>query len=104
MDMVIIYYLKAAGIVVADFIAAWAVARCVGKRCGWIRSQPAKVLLFSVGTGALLVAGIGRLGWPIQTWSGESSSEHLDQCIFFLLSMGGTFLLMLEYFLPKESS
>jgi hypothetical protein len=44
-----------------------------------------------------LVAGIGRLGWPIQTWSGDSQAERLDQGVFLFLSLLGTFLVVFEY-------
>lgn len=102
MDVVIFNYIKAAVIVVGDFGAAWAFARWARKRLPLFRSKAIRVILFLVGTGALFVAGIGRLGWDIQTWSGSSPAERLDQSIFIILSAVGTFLLMLDYFAGKE--
>jgi hypothetical protein len=103
MNPVLLKYLKTVAIVAADFFAAWAVTRRMPRQFAWFRSQTTRIFLFLTGTGALLVAGIGRLGWAIQSWSGQSSSEHLDQGIFFILSVGGTFLLVLDYFLVKDS-
>jgi hypothetical protein len=49
------------------------------------------------------VAGIGRLGWSIQTIGGKSPPERLDQAIFFALSLSGTFLLVYDFFVGQLS-
>jgi hypothetical protein len=49
-----------------------------------------------VGTSFLLVAGIGKLGWSIQTWDGNAPAESLNEWIFLILSHIGTFLLFID--------
>jgi hypothetical protein len=58
----------------------------------------ARTACFLVGSALLLVVGIGRLGWSIQTIDGHSPPERLDQVLFLILSLAGTFLLVFEYF------
>jgi len=60
-------------------------------------------IAFMAGTGMLLVAGIGRLGWSIQTYKGQSPAEKADRLIFWILSVGGTHLLVLDFALSKYS-
>ncbi len=70
-------------------------------------SRRNRLLFLIVGTGLLLVAGIGKLGWSIQTWDGETSAEKLNDCIFWIASYIGTFFLFtqLNYqFLNKTGS
>jgi hypothetical protein len=97
MRHVVLIYLKSVGLVVAVFALAGLVAQFAAtkwpKLCrGWFR-----VVAFLLGSGLLLAAGIGRLGWSIQTWSGDSQAERLDQFIFLFLSLLGTFLMTFEY-------
>jgi len=56
-----------------------------------------RLWIFFFGAGLLLVAAIGRLGWEIQTWATESPAEKLDQAIFWISSVTGTFLLIFDY-------
>jgi len=98
---VVFNYLRAGLYVVVEFVFAWGLATFfLGKYSLW-RSDRTQLVLFLFGTGILLVAGIGRLGWPIQTLGGNSPAEKLDQGIFLLLSLSGTFLLLLDYFLSR---
>jgi hypothetical protein len=62
-------------------------------------SRGIHLALLSVGAGLLLAAGIGRLGWAIQTIGGTSPPEVLDRRIFTALSHVGTFLVALDLFL-----
>src|SRR5688572_20928973 len=65
-------------------ILAYVVGRGVGRGI--------HLALLGVGAGLLLAAGIGRLGWAIQTIGGTSAPEVLDRRIFTALSHVGTFL------------
>jgi len=63
-----------------------------------------RLWLFLIGTGLLLVAAIGRLGWEIQTWSGKTPKEKLDKTLFWIFSVSGTFLLIFDYCLGNPST
>ena len=54
-------------------------------------------MAFLLGTGLLFVAGIGRLGWSIQSIRGTTPPEQLDQWIFRVLSLFGTFFLIYHF-------
>lgn len=98
---VVFNYVRSGLYVVIEFVFAWAlVTFFLGKYSLW-RSDRTRLVLFLLGTGILLVAGIGRLGWPIQTIGGSSPAEKVNQGIFLVLSLSGTFLLLLNYFLTR---
>ncbi len=95
-------YFKVAGIVGSEMFLAWGlVSQIIEPRFPCLTTDKAKRVLFLLGTGALLVAGIGRLGWDIQTWDGNTPPEKLDGIIFWTLSLGGTFLLLLDFFITQ---
>jgi hypothetical protein len=84
--------------VVVGLVLAWAANT-------WFRPHISAIRpwAFILGVGLLLVAGIGRLGWDIQTWGGESPPERLDTWIFWILSSAGTVLLIVDYALAKSA-
>jgi O-antigen/teichoic acid export membrane protein len=101
MDRVIKNYLWSTLVVTmaigAGFVAGWFITRefspaAVGR---WRQTA------FMGGTGMLLVAGIGRLGWSIQTYKSQSPAEKIDRVIFWILSVGGTHLLVFDFALGK---
>ena len=49
------------------------------------------------GTLCLLTAGIGKLGWSIQSWVGTTPPESLNQGIFLTLSHLGMFFVFTEW-------
>jgi hypothetical protein len=57
------------------------------------------IMLGCFGTAILLVAGIGKLGWSIQTVGGTTPAEKLNEYIFWVLSCVGTFLVFVDIFL-----
>ncbi len=100
MGQVIINYLLTALYVLLSFSLSWLLAYVA------IRKFPKFVerthdVAFLLGTGLLLVAGIGRLGWSIQTLDGTTSAEALDQDIFWVLSVFGTVLLVFEFAIQR---
>ncbi len=73
------------------------VARFLVHRFPKTSTPKVRLLFFLIGCGALLIAAIGRLGWSIQTMSGESLAEKIDIAVFTFLSISGTFLLIVDY-------
>ena len=55
-----------------------------------------RLVYLIVGSGFLLVASIGKLGWSIQTYGGNTPAERLNEWIFLFLSRIGTFLLFID--------
>ena len=47
----------------------------------------------------LLTAGIGRLGWEVQTWDGTSPLESWNKIVFQILIHLGSYTLFLNIFL-----
>ena len=101
MGQVVLNYLKSFGLVVAVFVLAAVASRLAATRARCLCHGQIRVFAFLLGSGLLLVAGIGRLGWPIQTWNGESQAEGLDMDVFLVLSLFGTFLVVFEYLVGR---
>ncbi len=100
MNPVVSNYLWTGVYVLIDFACAWVVAFLL-VRFRLFVSDTARLGVFLLGTGILLIAGIGRLGWSIQTIGGATENETLDQLIFFYSSLFGTFVLLLGYFVDR---
>ncbi len=64
----------------------------------WPRMQRPmfRAILLIVGASLLLVAGVGKLGWEIQTIDGTSKPEMLNNSIFNMLSYAGTFCIFFD--------
>jgi hypothetical protein len=95
MDVVLHYVLTAIYVTInigLAFFTAWLIAI---KRPQWV-TDGKKAFLLVVGTGILLVAGVGKLGWSIQTMVGTTPAEQMNEAIFLTLSHVGTFILFLE--------
>ena len=97
MKQVALNYVKSAGWVVAVFILAMLAARLASRKAQRLCRGRLRVVTFLLGSGFLFVAGIGRLGWQIQTWTSASQVETFDQNVFLTLSLLGTFLVAFEY-------
>ena len=69
-----------------------------------LAGQSIRSSAFLIGTGMLLVAGIGRLGWSIQSFDGNSGPENLDVTIFWCLSVLGTVLLVFDFAVGRYSN
>jgi hypothetical protein len=96
-------YLKAGAWVVADFGAAWVVARISHRFAPVLVGTTARAAAFLAGSGMLLVATIGGLGWAIQSFDGNTPPELLNQCIFRFLSIGGAFLLVYDFHAARQA-
>lgn len=94
-------YLMTGLYVFIEFACAWAAVTFVLVKYRIWLADKTRLVFFLLGTGLLVVAGIGRLGWSIQTIGDRSATEKLDQTIFLALSFFGTFLLLLDFFLGR---
>jgi hypothetical protein len=103
---VIFHYFYAFILVAATSICALLFIRFSRSKCPKLINKHIRLIYLIVGTGFLLVAGIGKLGWSIQTFGGNTPAERLNEWIFLFLSLFGTFLLFIDLnlhvFVPKE--
>ena len=65
-------------------------------------TQKVYALLQCGGVGILLWATLAKQGWNIQTWGGESVGEKVDQWVFRVLCVVGSFLLVLSVTWPTQ--
>ena len=94
---VVANYLLSALYVAMTFALAWLLAWLAMRNFPVLAGARARLIAFLLGSGFLLVAGIGRLGWSLQTYGGNTPPELLDQIIFWFLSFVGTLLLIYDF-------
>jgi uncharacterized membrane protein len=94
------HYFVALLVVIGAVVCGTVTARLAVTRLG-SRLAAARTVAFAFGAGLLLVAGIGRIGWGIQSWSGESPAEVLDKWMFWVFSWLGTALLVVDYVIGR---
>lgn len=97
MGRVVLNYLFTAMYVLLSFTAAAVLAWIARRKLPRLSNEVVLAAANLCGTGFLLVAGIGRLGWSIQTYDGTTPPEVLDARIFWSLSVLGTVLLVYEF-------
>jgi len=93
---VIFHYFYTFIFVAANFICALLFVRFSRSKCSKLINEHIRLVYLIVGAGFLLVASIGKLGWSIQTWDGNTPAESLNEWIFIILSHIGTFLLFID--------
>jgi hypothetical protein len=99
MSKVLFYYSITATSVLINITFAWITAKfIISKRSKWIKKKRLTALLVT-GTGILLWSAIGRLGWSIQTWGGNSAREWFNIILFWCFSHVGTFLILTHIFI-----
>ena len=61
-------------------------------------SVPTQVVFWLgiIGTGIILWATLGYLGWKIQSWKGETLPEQINRMWFMVLYIVGTLLLFIS--------
>ncbi|MCX5634218.1 MAG: hypothetical protein NTW55_00020 [Planctomycetota bacterium] len=70
-----------------------------------IKTKKYRNIMQFCSVGFLSTAGIGKLGWAIQTWDGTSNAENWNIRIFWGLSLIGAFLVFTKLYLDyKEES
>jgi hypothetical protein len=84
-----IFVLVSAGLA---FLSAWILMLKIPQT----NTATIRTTLLLLGTSFLLVAGVGKLGWSIQTFGGDTIAENWNEGVFLFLSYGGTFLLFLD--------
>lgn len=96
-------YLWTALLVAVLLAVSMFLGRLVATKSPRIGTRCVRPAAFLCGAGLLLVAGIGRLGWSIQTFDGESGPENLDLVIFWCLSIVGTALIVFDFAVGRYS-
>ena len=96
MRIVICHYIKTFIHVAVNFSLAWVLVYFLKTKYPKLLTKRKRITFLIAGTGFLLVAGIGKLGWPIQTYNGDSLAEDINSWIFLILSHIGTFLLFID--------
>jgi hypothetical protein len=97
-------YLGAAAWVALLFGLAWLSAFLAHRFVPVLVGNVARALSFLLGSGLLLVATIGGLGWAIQSFGGNTPAELLNQSLFRRLSLSGAFLLIYDFWAARRSS
>ena len=90
-------YAKALIHVAVNLSVSFAVATAIGRVPTFRPSRRIELLFSLAGRVVLLVAGLGKLGWSIQTWGGNSPIEVLNGWVFLGLSHLGMFLVFTEW-------
>lgn len=93
MNQVLLHYLKTFGYVLLNLMMAASAVHLLKVYLSCTIIQEFQGWLIILGTTSLLVAGIGRLSWSIQSWSGETTPEKLNNVLFYSFSHVGAFLL-----------
>jgi hypothetical protein len=90
-------YLGSAGIVILIIGVAWFLARIIARKRPTLINTTTKLVAILLGTGLVLTAAVGKLGWSIQSWqAAPSPREVLNTALFWILSQTGSFLIFLE--------
>ena len=96
MPKVLLHYLKTFGYVILNLMMAASTVHVLKVYLSCSLTQEFQGWLIIIGTTFLLVAGVGRLGWPIRSWGGETPREKLDEILFYSFSHVGAFLLFFD--------
>ena len=99
MNIVFVSYLKAFVIICTTVFLGWLAAKVLISKFSFLITPALELALVVVGTILLLTAGIGKLGWHIQTWGGQTPAESINDWLFFLLTIVGAWLLFTEIFI-----
>ena len=82
-------------LVLAVIMAGWLVGHLLNRFVGPPSQAVARLILYS-GIGTLLWATLGKCGWNIQSWKGTTLPEQVDDFLFRVLYLIGSFLLVLS--------
>ena len=103
---VVLHWFHYALYILLDFALAYRVACFLKSKYPKLFTKKFLAILLIASSAILLVAGIGRLGWSIQTIAGKTAPEIVNNVIFLCLSYIGGFLLFtyLILMLKKEDN
>jgi hypothetical protein len=100
MFAVFLNYVLSLAMVLVAFGLAWGAARLGPSQARRLGSDTPRPLMFLAATAFLLVAGIGRVGMT-QPWNSGSVAATIDQGVFLVLVVAGTFLLVLDHLVGR---
>jgi hypothetical protein len=90
-------YAKALGHITCNFLLAFSLVFVFHRYSALHPSHWAQSLLTLGGTFCLLTAGLGKLGWAIQSWGGTTPPEVLNHNLFLVISHVGMLLIFTEW-------
>ena len=76
-----------------DFAIAYRIANFIKSKYPKLITKKFLDILLISSSFILLYAGIGKVGWSIQTWAGDTTPENVNNAIFQVLTFLGGFLL-----------
>lgn len=97
MKEVILNYLKTFGFIAIVFPPAFLTASFLKAKCSFLLTPKIHSIITLIGTVLLILAGLGKLGWSIQTASEQSQPEQLENAIFWVLTCSGMFIIFIEW-------
>ena len=97
MSQVWLNYAKVIGFIGSNFCLALAVSWFLRSKLAFEPSARVHALVILAGTAFLLVAGLGKLGWTLQTWDGNTPPEQLNDLLFRIFSYLGMFFVFFEW-------
>ena len=96
MKFVWFHYAKTTFYVLTNLVLSCLVVACIKvKKPGWFNARNRAVLVMS-GSFLLLVAGMGGLGWAIQSFDGNTPAEKVDRLIPQVLAHLGGFMIFAD--------
>jgi len=99
MKKVIRWYAKAAFSLLIIFAIAYIAARFRIRMAPVLYGGRARTVYSLIALGCFFVSGIGRIGWEIQTWNGNTPPERLDKRLYLGALCSGTFFLAFQLIL-----
>ena len=82
-------------LVLLVILLGWVTGHLLSRFVGPPTQATARLILYS-GIGTLLWATLGKCGWSIRSWNGTSLLEQVDNFLFRVLYLVGSFLLVLS--------
>ena len=98
MRILICHYLKALAGLTGSVVAAWIVVTAMRRRGTKVLSAKLKLLIMGSATALFFLAGVGGVGWAIQTWAGDSPAESLNGILMFWFSVVATWMIFIDLF------
>lgn len=99
MNIVFVSYFKAFFIIFITVILSWLTAKMLISKFSFLITPTFELAMVVCGTLLLLTAGIGKLGWQFQSWSGQTPADSLNDWLFFSLTIVGAWLIFTEIFI-----
>jgi len=82
-------------LVLVVVLLGWVAGQLLNRFVGPPSQATARLILYS-GIGTLLWATLAKCGWNIQSWNGTTLPEQVNDFLFRVLYLAGSFLLVLS--------